>query len=271
MTRFKLFALLTGCDLHMNNSADIAQLGFVLEPSAIHSRRSISVNDVRLLFASTKPTLSYEEIRQLVIDNNILGKGTYSSRQGILRCLREFYGLNSDILVYSALRFFWHYDIEEQPLLALLCAAARDPILRQSAGIVLAWPQDTTLPKAALEETLKEKYSNRYSPGIMAGMVRRLLSSWKQAGHLSGHRTKVRTRATSGPASTAYALFLGYITGLRGQYLLDSLWVKLLDAPLTDVHDYAFAAANRGWLDYKNAGGVVEISFPDVWDSRSEK
>ena len=149
----------------MQKNADIAKLGLVLEPLATHSRRSISVEDVRLLFASSPPTLSYQDIRQSVIEDNILAKRTYTSRQTVLRCLREYYGLNPALPVYSALRFFWDYSTEEQPLLALLCAAARDPILRQSASLVLPWPQNTALPKAALEQALQTEFPSRYSAG----------------------------------------------------------------------------------------------------------
>lgn len=248
---------------------NLHELGFILDPAAVHGRRSISIKDITLLFQSTTPTLGYEEIRQLVIEDNILAKHTHSARQGILRCLREFYGLNPDLVIYNSLRFFWQYADLDRPLLALLCAAARDPILQRSAKIVLPWPQNTPLPKAALEKYLQGKYPQTYSPNVLARMVRNIMASWKQAGHLSGHRAKIRTQAVSGPASAAYALYLGYLSGLRGNCLFESQWIQFLDVSTAQIHNYAFAAANRGWLNYKNAGGIVEISFPAAFQTKA--
>ncbi len=242
--------------------SNLYQLGFVFEPAAIHNKRSISIPDVALLFQLTTPALTYKKIRQLVVEDNILAKHTHSARQGILRSLREFYGLDPNLVLYRSLRFFWQYADHDQPLLALLCAAARDPILLQSSNIILPWPKNTSLPKTTLEKYLHGKHLQIYSPNLQARMVRNIMASWKQAGHLTGHRSKIRTQAIPGPASTAYAFYLGYLSGLRGNRLFESQWIQFLDASTAQIHNYAFAAAKRGWLQYRHAGGIVDISFP---------
>lgn len=239
-------------------------LGFVDNPVGTHTYRSIAVDEFRKLVAATKPCATYQEIRRLALDENVLSKATQGSREKTLRILREFYALRPEVPVYSALRFFWDHDEREQPLLAFLCACARDPVLRESATVVLPWPIATPFPKSAVEDVLRSAYPGRYSPDVIQRMTRNLLSSWTQSGHLWGHRVKIRSRAFSGPASTAYAFFLGHLAGERGNALFDTLWVKVLDAPQEEVHENAFEASKLGWIDYRNAGGVIDIAFHGI-------
>ncbi len=248
----------------MGTDTNTSKLGFIHDPVGTHTYRSIAVDELRRVCDAAMPSMPYEEIRSLVVDDNILGKSTQSSRKKTLRILRELYALRPEVPIYSALRLFWGHDVREQPLLALLCACARDPVLRESAAVVLKWPMESALPKDSLEDALKAAYPGRYSPDVIQRMTRNLLSSWTQSGHLSGHSVKIRGRAFSGPASTAYALFLAYLSGMRGNALLDTLWVAILDAPPEEIRQYAFEASRQAWIRYGNAGGIVDVSFDDI-------
>ena len=68
---------------------------------------------------------------------------------------------------------------------------------------------------------------------------------------------KISSRAT-------FALLLGYLCGLRGKLLLGSLWARLLGLAPAAVGDLAAEASRQGWLTYKAAGAVVEITFPGL-------
>ena len=236
-------------------------LGFVSNPVGTHGCRSITLEEVRTLFFIIQPATGYPDIQRLIIDENILGKRTIASRKVSARRLREFYGLDPTLHVYSALRLLWDNDPEEQPMLSILCASARDPVLRESSSIVLPWPEGENLPKVKLEQTLKAVYPGRYSDSAIESIVRRLLSSWTQSGHLSGRTRKSRVRAFSGPSSVAYALYLSYLTGARGQALFESAWMEYLDLSSDMIHAFAFDASKRGWIDYRNAGGIVDVGF----------
>lgn len=249
----------------MSTGNSTSQIGFIDSPVGTHTYRSIAVDELRKVCETAAPSTPYEEIRRLVVDDNILGKSTQSSRRKTLRILREFYALRPEVLVYSALRLFWDHDAREQPILALLCACARDPVLRESATVVLKWPVESALPKGSLEDALRAAYPGRYSPDVIQRMTRNLLSSWTQSGHLSGHSVKIRSRAFSGPASTAYAFFLAYLSGMRGNALLDALWVTMLDAPAERIRQYAFEASRQGWIRYGNAGGIIDVSVEDTF------
>jgi hypothetical protein len=143
----------------------------------------------------------------------------------------------------------------------MLCAIAREPVLRASAGAVLPLAKGDVLPKADMEQYLREAFPDRYSTEVLAGMTRRILSSWTQSGHLNGRSRKIRSTAVSGPASTSFALFLGHLQGLRGNRLFETVWVKALDSDIGQVHAYAFEASRKGWINYRRAGDVIDVSF----------
>jgi hypothetical protein len=111
--------------------------GFHNEPIGTHTSRTMMLREVSVLFAATNATTSYDDIRRLIVDDNITLKSTLSTRKETFRRLKELYGLRTDILLYRALRDLWDANAEEQPVLAILCALARDPLLRVTAPFVL--------------------------------------------------------------------------------------------------------------------------------------
>jgi hypothetical protein len=54
---------------------------------------------------------------------------------------------------------------------------------------------------------------------------------------------------------------LGHLEGARGQALLETLWVRVLDQPTSHLMDLAATASQLGMLELRHAGGVVEITF----------
>ena len=72
-----------------------------------------------------------------VLDENVLGKSTVGSRRRTFRYLRELYLLRPDSILFRALRDLWGDDPAGQPLLAGLCALARDAVFRASAPAIL--------------------------------------------------------------------------------------------------------------------------------------
>ena len=73
------------------------------------------------------------------------------------------------------------------------------------------------------------------------------------------------------PVVVTFALLLGYLCGLRGKMLLDSIWTRMLDRTPAEVADLATEASRQGWLNYKAAGSVVEITFPGLLTPQEEK
>jgi hypothetical protein len=238
------------------------ELGFLDGPSSTLISRSLLLTEACCLFSAIDPDTNYNKIKQQVLEENVLGKLTQGSRFETFRRMREFFGLNPHLPVYATMIHLWNYDEAEQPLLTFLCATARDQALRKTSSLVLSCPFGKIFPKNELHMLLQKLYQERYNPDCLARMTTNIIKSWTDAGFLrregSLHKRKP---AYCGPAATTYALFLGYLEGRRGQELYQSLWSNLLDAPLEALYELTFQASRLGWLDYKNAGGIVEIKF----------
>jgi hypothetical protein len=235
--------------------------GFVNESVGAHSSRTMMLAELRLLLAACQPSSSLEDYRSAIVNENVLLKKTVTTRKNSFRWLRELYALNRKMLLFRALRDLWDEETQAQPLLALLCTAARDHILKGTAEGILAIPLGETVTPTMIAQTVNTNFPNRYKPNTLASIGRNAISTWQQAGLLSGKLHKVRVRAESRPASVAYALLLGYLSGARGEALFRTLWCRLLDTPVNVLHEQAFAASQRGWIEYRHMGDVTEIGF----------
>jgi len=237
------------------------QYGFVNETGGAHSSRTMMLADLLLLLAACPQSSSLEEYRSAIIDENVLLKKTVATRKASFKWMRDLYALDRKILLFRALRDLWDEDIQAQPLLALLCAVARDPLLRSTAEGILAIPVGETVTREMMMDAVNVNFPDRYSPKTLKSTGQNIISSWQQAGLLSGRLHKVRISAQSHPASVAYALLLGYLSDARGDALFRTLWCRLLDAPIHILHEQAQAASQRGWLEYRHMGEVTEVGF----------
>jgi hypothetical protein len=209
------------------------------------------------------PASAYE---QMALDANLLGKSTEGARRRNYRYLRELYVLDPDSLLFRALRDLWTDDTEAQPLLAGLCALARDSVFQASAERIFSTSPGDEVSSADLASAVGERFPDSYSTETLAKIGRNTFSSWEQTGHLasSGLKVKLRTRAICKPANVAYALMLAHLQGVRGQALFDTLWARALDHPKSHLFDLAHAASQRGLMGFRHAGGVVEVTFDEL-------
>ena len=118
------------------------------------------------------------------------------------------------------MRDLWAVHEDSRPLLAMLLALARDPLLRFTAAPVLTTPVGKELARQAMTDALDEAVGGRLNPAILDKVVRNASSSWAQFGHLLGRVRKFRNRADTTPAGCAYALLIGYVLGRRGLTLV---------------------------------------------------
>jgi hypothetical protein len=200
------------------------------------------------------------------LEGNVLAKQTEGARRRTFRYLKELYLLRPDALLFRALRDLWDDDQEARPLLAGVCALARDPVFRASSTAIIGTAPGDALTSRELADAVGEHFPTSYRESTLAKIGRNVFSSWEQTGHLADDRrtTKVRKRATCRPANVAYALMLGYIQGVRGRALFETLWAKVLDQPTSHLFDLAFGASQRGLLEFRHGGGVVEVSFHEL-------
>ncbi|MFV1964463.1 MAG: hypothetical protein ACC628_03505 [Pirellulaceae bacterium] len=199
-----------------------------------------------------------------IIDENLTDKRTTATRRITNQRLGELYSLDRSVLIFRVLRQFWASDDHGRPLLALLCGLARDPLLRATAPPILSMQAGEELARQRMTDAVREAVGNRLNDNVIDKVVRNASSSWTQSGHLNGRARKTRQAVRPTPLSVAYALFLGYLLGLRGPRLLTTLWAKSFDSSVDELVFLAMDAKRFGVLDLKQAGDVIEIGFAPI-------
>ena len=195
---------------------------------------------------------------------NCLGKRSGKTRLLTYRHLVDLYALDPNFVLFRALRFFWNRDVDGQPLLAALCAYARDSIFRTTAPFILDFHEGATVSREALEEFIDGQEPDRFSKATLKSTAQNINSSWTKAGHLSGRVRKIRARPLATPGATSLALLLGYLNGLRGESLFKSDYTRMLDCSFEKTIELAEDASRRGWISLKRVGNVVEVLFPNM-------
>ncbi|MFC2065201.1 hypothetical protein ACFLXB_08925 [Chloroflexota bacterium] len=240
-----------------DNAKDI---GFITDGFGSHGGRTIMLSELKLLFSVTNRTSTIDEYKRRIIEDNVLLKQTHSTRMESVRRLRELYGINSQLITFRALRDLWDHSLEAQPVLAMLAALGRDPVLRSTGPFIISLQTGNPVDAHMLSDVVKEVYGN-LNPTTLAGIGRHISSSWTQSGHLEGRNNKVRVQVNAYPSSCAYALFLGYLCGERGEGLFHTPWAQILDTSVYALHNLAKAASQYGWLEYRQSGSITDISF----------
>lgn len=237
------------------------EFGFYNGPGGTHTSRTIMLQEVSLLLDSCAPTSDYPAYEGAIVDDNVLLKQTASTRKRTLRGLRELYGLDPGIPLFHALRDLWDESIDAQPVLALQCAIARDPLLRSTSKLILSTPFGASVSSDQLSRVIEQAFPDRYNSGTLGKIGRNSASSWTQGGYLQGRTSKTRARITPTASSVAYALLQGHLCGERGEVLFDTIWIRLLDAPAHELRELAVAASRLGYIDLRQAGAVTEVTF----------
>lgn len=219
------------------------------------------LNELRLLLAAVPVDASPVAMADAILQDNVLAKKSESTRMRSLRYLRELYVLDRRSVLFRGLRDLWDADPEAQPLLAMLSALARDPLLRSTAEVVLETALEDEVNSHMLAAAVAETFPASYSEAVRDKIGRNAASSWTQSGHLFGHSEKRRSRAVCRPAAVAFACMIGYLADARGQGLVRTVWGRALDAPDHVIYEHGFAAAQRGWIEFRRAGDVVDLGF----------
>ncbi|MBK8536092.1 MAG: hypothetical protein IPL59_13750 [Candidatus Competibacteraceae bacterium] len=207
--------------------------------------------------------LSVKRRLQVIVEENALEKPTLSSRKKSLRHLTELYGLDPSKALFRVLWTLGHDDLEALPQLCLVSAYARDPQLRHSFELIRTLRLGETLERSAMERHLENGFPDRFSPAMKKSMAQNVNTSWTVGEHLTGKAKKVRRFPDPRPLS-AYASVVGYLTGLRGERLLNSIFADLVAANRPSLQAALSLAAARGLLSLKQAADIVEFDFSSL-------
>lgn len=243
-------------------SPALETFGLKFSAGGPHISRTLMSAELAAVLAAVPVGSGAADYRESILQRNLLGKGTDSTRQKSLRHLRELYALDEARPIFGLLRSLHAIDAASLPLLAVQVAWARDPLFRATTPPVMDASEGERVETASLAQAFESAFPNHYSEVSRNRISRNAASSWTQSGHLLGHANKTRQRIKPTAAAVTLALFLGTIAGYYGAAVFSNPWCALLDLNADRARAMGLEAHRAGLLNLRAVGEVVEISFP---------
>lgn len=240
----------------------LERFGLKFSAGGAHISRTIMLKELAAVLNNVPPGSSVDDYRSAVVDRNVLGKTTESTRLKSLRHLRELYALDEQMPIFGLLRKLHGLDAGSLSLLALQVAWARDPLLRATTAPVLEAAEGERVETAALAQALETAFPKQYSELNRNKISRNASSSWTQSGHLTGRQKKLRHHVKPTTVVTSMALFLGTLAGYHGAFVFGNPWCKLIDLGTERAKFMGMEAHRAGLVNLRSVGEVVELSFP---------
>ena len=245
--------------------------GFRSGDRGTHTSRTIMLDELSNLLDTAPSEATRENYADAVMEGNCLGKRTAATRKLSLQRLTELYGLDAQLILFRVLRDLWGRHETSRPLLGLLLALARDPLLRAIATAVIRTPFGHEFARQTMKDALSKTVGGRLNEATLDKVVRNASSSWTQSGHLQGRGRKTRQRVQPTRAATTYALLLGFAVGHRGRMLFETPWAAILDVGPDELIDLAVDAKRLGLLDLKQSGAIIDVSFPTMFTEKERE
>lgn len=245
--------------------------GFRSGDRGTHTSRTIMLDELSHLLDAAPGEATREDYADAVMEDNCLGKRTAATRKLSLQRLTELYGLDVQLILFRVLRNLWGRHESSRPLLSLLLALARDPLLRATATAVIRTPFGHEFARQSMKDALSEAVGDRLNDATLDKVVRNASSSWTQSGHFRGRGRKTRRKVDATPAAATYALLLGFAVGRRGRLLFETPWAAILDTGPDERIDVAVDAKRLGLLDLKQSGSMIDVSFPALFTQKERE
>ena len=239
--------------------------GFRSGDRGTHTSRTIMLDELSNLLDAVPADAARGDYAHAVTAHNCLGKRTAATRNLSLQRLTELYALDPRVILFRVLRDLWVGNETSRPVLAMLLALARDPLLRASAIAVVRTPYGNEFARQSMKDALADAVRDRLNEATLDKVVRNASSSWTQAGHFRGRGRKTRQRVEATPAAATFTLLLGFAVGRRGRLLFETPWTAVLDTSPDDLIDVAVDAKRLGLLDLKQSGSMIDVSFPALF------
>jgi hypothetical protein len=236
--------------------------GLKFSSGGAHISRTMMLAELDKVLSAVASGSADIEYRDAILQRNVLGKTTDSTRKESLRRLRELYALDEARPIFGLLRKLHAIDAASLPLLALQVAWARDPLLRATTQPVMDASEGDRVETTSLAQAFDAAFPSQYSELSRNQTARHAASSWTQSGHLAGRTKKTRQLINPTVVAVTMALFLGDIAGYQGAAVFSNPWCRLLDLNADRARAMGKEAYRAGLLDLRAVGEVVEMSFP---------
>jgi hypothetical protein len=238
---------------------DLAALGFRVADSGPHTSKTLMLQELETLLAAVPADAPAKSYRAAIVEENVLGKRTLSTRKETASRLTALHGLDPTKPLFRVLRRLWDVEPAARPQLALLNGLARDPLLMATRGQVMAMAAGQLVQRSEMVAAVQAFTNDRLSAKVLDAVARNTASSWTQSGHLKGKVKKLRQPLCPQPVALALAMWLGYASGKRGKALLSTPWASVLDSSSSGLLELAEQAKRLGLIKLSHGGGVVSI------------
>ena len=199
------------------------------------------------------------------LNENIAAKLTKTNQIKTNRYLILLYRFDVEFAPFVCLAHFWQLaDEKEQRIITLLFAIGRDFLLSESRQIVIDSEMGEKVTVKSFEDLIERNHPKHYTEKTRKSIAQNLASSWKQAGYITGKVRNIRTKITPGYYTVAFALIMSYLNGDRGEFMLKSKWIRVLDLSEIKIRELAFEASKRDLLQYQYSGSVTTFSFNNL-------
>lgn len=237
----------------------------IMEPKSIkeklktiHTARTMMYSELERIMDFSFDNDNYFE----ALSDNVFGKKSSDGIRQTSTFLKRLYGFEMKDQSFVVFKYFWkNAETKYKPLLAILFAIKNDDLLSESIQVL----QDTKLGEKVsiefLEEVIENFHPQKYTDNTRKSLAQNIASSWKQAGFIVGKVKNIRVQPEIDYTVVAFALSLGYLDNLRGEFLLNSKYIRALGVSESKLRDLAFEASKRDMLSYQFAGSVTTITF----------
>lgn len=243
-------------------SSALEKFGLKFSAGGAHISRTMMLQELAAVLSSVPQGSGIDDYREAILQQNVLGKTTDSTRRESLRRLRELYALDEVTPIFGLLRKLHAMDTVSLPLLAVQVAWARDPLFRATTPPVMDAAEGERVETANLARALETAFPSQYSELSLNQTARHAASSWTQSGHLAGRARKTRQRVRPTVVAVTLAFLLGHIAGHHGVAVFSNPWCRLLDLTPERAKAMGFGAHRAGLLNLRAVGEVVEVSVP---------
>jgi hypothetical protein len=227
----------------------------------IHTSRTIMFAELaKVMNHGIESDNYYDTLKQ-----NVISKATQSGITKTSRYLKSLYDLDASQPQFMAFKHFWSIAHErDKPLLALIYAIGNDYQLKNSIPVINNTEIGKKVTVESIESNIENLYPQKYSANTKRSMAQNIASSWKQAGFITGKVKNIRTQPEINYLVLTFAIFMAYLNGLRGDFILTSDWVKALTLDERTIRSLAIEAAKRDLLQYQYAGSITSITFKNL-------
>jgi hypothetical protein len=232
-----------------------------MKRKTVHVHRTIMSNELEKVMDFGLEGDEYQK----ALESNVFEKKSADGVKQTSTFLTRIYSFDSSLPQFRAFKYFWKIcSHSEKPQLAFLYAFLEDYLLFESLEVVRSHKPGEKAAVEDFKENLVKYYPNKYSKVTSHSIGKNLASSWKQAGFIEGKTKNIRVQPEISYRVAAFAFFLAYLQGARGEFILSNPVVKSLCLRESELRELAIEAAKQDLLQYQFGGNVTSFAFPQL-------